>query len=80
MNLNSPLTQLHEGEKAKVYTLLSTGNMRRRLQDLGIVDGTAIECLQKGPKGDPIAYRIKGTIIALRLEDANNIIVTHHLK
>lgn len=80
MNLNMPLTQLHEGEEGKVSLLLSTGSIRRRLQDLGIVTGTSIECLQKGPKGDPIAYRIKDAIIALRLEDANNIIVSHQIK
>lgn len=51
--------------------------MRRRLQDLGIVEGTTIECLQKSPSGDPVAYKIRGTIIALRSEDANKIIITH---
>ncbi|MBE6021637.1 MAG: ferrous iron transport protein A [Cellulosilyticum sp.] len=73
----SPLPQLSEGQQAKVTALLSTGSMRRRLQDLGIVRGSTIECLHKGPSGDPIAYKIKGTIIALRQEDANNIIVTY---
>lgn len=80
MYLNTPLTQLNEGQKAQVASLLSIGTMRRRLQDLGIVNGTMIECLQKGPLGDPTAYRIRGTIIALRHEDANNIIVTQHSK
>jgi len=73
-----PLTRLQEGQKGIVSTLLSTDQMRRRLQDLGVINGTSIECLQKGPKGDPIAYKIRGAIIALRSEDANRIIVTHH--
>ncbi|MBQ1275182.1 MAG: FeoA family protein [Cellulosilyticum sp.] len=80
MSQNIPLTQLHEGQKAQVSMLLSTGNIRRRLQDLGIVAGTSIECVQKGPGGDPIAYKIRNTIIALRLEDVNTIIVTTKFK
>lgn len=80
MNSYIPLTKLQEGQKGIVSTLLSNEPMRRRLQDLGIIHGTAIECLQKGPSGDPVAYKIRGAIIALRQEDANNIIVTHALQ
>lgn len=78
MNTYIPLTNLHEGQKGVVSTLLSTDQMRRRLQDLGIISGTSIECLQKGPNGDLVAYKIRGAIIALRSEDANRIIVTYH--
>lgn len=69
------LAQLKEGEIAKVETLLSTGSIRRRLQDLGFISGTSIKCLQKSPAGDPVAYKIKGAVIALRSEDANKIII-----
>lgn len=71
------LTQLKEGQRGKVKALYVTGNMRRRLQDLGIVEGTPIECLHKSPCGDPVAYKIRGTIIALRSEDANKIIIAN---
>lgn len=71
--MNISLTQLNEGQIGYVSNLVGNAPMKRRLQDLGIISGTAIECLQKGPWGDPIAYKIRGTIIALRIEDANNI-------
>ncbi len=79
MNSSIPLTDLKEGQKGFVSHLLSNDSMRRRLQDLGIIYGTPIECLQKGPSGDPIAYKIRGAVIALRTEDANKIIITHQL-
>lgn len=69
------LTGLKEGESAKVCGLLSTGSMRRRLQDLGIVEGTQVQCAQISPYGDPVAYSIRGALIALRCEDARNILV-----
>ena len=69
-----PLNEITVGQRVRVSDVTSTGAMRRRLQDLGVIKGTHIECLQKSPKGDPIAYLIRGAAIALRNEDANNII------
>lgn len=69
------LTALHEGEFARVVRLCNTGSIKRRLQDLGLVEGTAIECIQKSPYGDPVAYGIRGAVIALRSEDAKAVIV-----
>ncbi|MDT8368564.1 MAG: iron dependent repressor, metal binding and dimerization domain protein [Longimicrobiales bacterium] len=43
-----------------------TGAQRRRLLDLGIVPGTRIVAEMPSPTGDPIAYRIRGALIALR--------------
>lgn len=63
------------GEKVIVDDILAKGKSRDRMLDLGVVKGTVIEVLQKSPFGDPIAYFIKGTVIALRNEDAEKIIV-----
>lgn len=69
------LTELQVGQTARVSDILSIGSMRRRLQDLGIIEGTDIECLHKSPSGDPVAYLIRGAAIALRSEDSCNICV-----
>lgn len=69
------LTQLHEGESARVIRLQNRGSMKRRLQDLGLVEGTKVECIQKSPYGDPVAYGIRGAVIALRTEDAQGVLV-----
>ena len=49
------------------------GSIQRRLLDLGMIKGTRIIPLFKSPAGDPIAYSIRGSVIALRKEDALNI-------
>lgn len=69
------LNKIQEGKIVEVKDLLSTGSMRRRLQDIGLINGTKIECLQKSPFGDPVAYLIRGAVIALRSEDTKNILV-----
>lgn len=70
------LTHLQEGESAKVASLLNTGSIKRRLQDLGLVEGTQVQCIQKSPYGDPVAYGIRGAVIALRIEDAQGILIS----
>ena len=42
---------------------------------LGLIKGTVVEALQRSPAGDPTAYFIRGTVIALRNEDANKILL-----
>lgn len=69
------LTALREGQRAEVRKLLASGSMRRRLQDIGLIEGTQVECVQKSPGGDPIAYLIRGAVIALRSEDSSDVLV-----
>ncbi len=70
-----PLNYLPLGKKARVRNLISDGSTRRRMLDLGIIFDTEVEALQKSPSGDPIAYSIRGAVIALRSEEASQILV-----
>lgn len=70
-----PLSFLPTGKRARVRTLTADGLSRRRMLDLGLILDTEIEALQKSPSGDPVAYLIRGAVIALRSEEASKIIV-----
>ena len=50
-----PLSGLSEGEDARVHALRLSGSIRRRLQDLGLVAGTRVTCIQRAAAGDPTA-------------------------
>lgn len=77
MNPNEiPLSQLPLGTKASVTSLLSDGAARRRMLDLGVIGGTEIEPLYKSPSGNPVAYLIRGAVIALRSDVSAKIMVT----
>lgn len=69
------LTDLKPGESAIMKALDSKSKIRRRLFDLGFLCGTPIKCLTQSPLGDPIAYIVRGTVIALRKEDAFCILI-----
>lgn len=71
----SVLSDLKKGEFGYIEGLELDGNIRRRLQDIGFVKGSRIECVGKSPLGDPCAYLIKGALIAIRKEHAAHIIL-----
>lgn len=67
------LKDLRPGQKACVTELSGEDHIKRRLQDMGLVRGTFVECVGKSPMGDPKAYLVRGTVIGLRDEDAQHI-------
>ena len=75
MNKQFCLNDIRPGQQATVSALLSTGSMRRRLLDIGLIENTVVECLGRSPGGDPSAYLIRGAVIAIRSEDCKNILI-----
>ena len=74
--MTSTCTTLYEARTGSSIQLTKSdvqGVMRRRLLDLGFVPGNTIEVLQRSPLGDPIAFRVNNTIIALRKEESSLI-------
>jgi len=63
------LAELAPGETGRVSSLAAQDPLRRRLIDLGLIQGTLITCMGESPLGDPRAYGIRGAIIALRRKD-----------
>lgn len=75
-NICMTLRQLQKSQTAVVSGLQLGGSMRRRLRDLGLSDGSVIQCAGVSPLGDPKAYLIKGALIAIRNKDAEKILVS----
>jgi DtxR family transcriptional regulator, Mn-dependent transcriptional regulator len=71
------LASVRSGERAIVQSISRAcrGAQRRRLMDMGIVPGTPIEAELDSLTGDPVAYRVRGTLIALRRQQADQILV-----
>ena len=71
------LSEISEDEKCIVKSIDANDDIRRRLQDMGLIPGTKIQCVFKSPYGDPTAYLIRGALVALRKTDADNIFVSY---
>ena len=71
------LNQLPLNTKGMIERLNCQGNIRRRLLDLGFVKGATITPVLISPSQDPRAFSIRGTLIAIRKEDANLITIDY---
>ena len=71
------LSDLEHDQVARVVKLNDscTGFERFRLLDLGVVPGTEIRRALDNPLDDPLAYWIRGAVIALRREQSDKIYV-----
>jgi ferrous iron transport protein A len=67
------LAEIRIGQIVCVKRLLVEGLTRRRLLDLGLLPGTEVRAIIKSPLGDPTTYVIRGSLLALRSEDASKI-------
>ncbi len=74
-NHTERLSDLRPGESGHVLGISKTchGAERRRLLDLGLIPGTVVEAAFASPSRDPMAYTIRGTLIALRQDQASRI-------
>ncbi len=70
---SATLADLDPGQSARVLRIAARcqGPQRRRLLDLGVVPETEITAELESAGGDPMAYRIRGALIALRAEQAS---------
>ncbi len=67
------LNDIHPGQQATVTRLTASGEMRRRLLDIGLTPNTCVHCLGRSPLGDPSAFLIRGAVMALRRKDCQSI-------
>ncbi len=71
------LSELNKGEKGIIAGISRScrGRQRRRLMDLGIVPGAEIKAELASVSGDPVAYNIRNTLIALRKDQSSKIFI-----
>ena len=62
-------------EEQGVVERVEKCSLSGRLTDMGIIPGTKIKCITKSPLGNPTAFLVRGTLLSLRNEDAENIIL-----
>lgn len=62
----------HRG-RAVVVSVDGAGPERRRIMDLGLLPGVEVTAQLNNPLGDPMAYLVRGCLIALRRSQTRHI-------
>ena len=70
-----PLHELKPGERAEIVWVISEPPMSLRLEELVFTAPALVTCILKGRRGHMSAYQIQGTVIALRPQNAREVLV-----
>ncbi len=67
------MRQMKEKQSGRIATVRASGELGRRLRDMGLVPGTRFTVKGRAPLKDPVALRIAGFTLALRNSEADYI-------
>ncbi|AFH49584.1 Hypothetical protein IALB_1878 [Ignavibacterium album JCM 16511] len=68
--------ELKHGEKARISDINSDNPSYKRLIEIGFTPGQEIELVNTSVFDDPMAFSIRGTLIAIRRNEADCIILS----
>lgn len=69
------LNGLKINEEAVIVSVNTDKDIKRRLMDIGFVKGEKVKLILKNFGDNMRAYKIKNTIMALRVKDSKNILI-----
>ena len=74
------LNDLAVGQKCVVTKISEKCRLLSRFTDIGLIEGTVVECVGESPAGNPKAYLIRGAVIAIRNEDCSEVFIEFGVK
>lgn len=75
MNSTNTLNEVKLNTEVRIKKINIDGNLKRRILDLGMIEGTKIKPVFRSPLGDPTAYEVRGSLISLREEETKKIYI-----
>ncbi|WP_320170388.1 FeoA family protein [Maridesulfovibrio sp.] len=69
------LRTMKKDQKGVVVAVTASGELGRRIRDMGLVPGTEFMVVGRAPLEDPVALRMKGFTLTLRNNEADFISV-----
>ena len=67
----STFKEMAVGDIAVVTNVSGSGQLRKRLLDLGLTRGAKVELIRKAPLGDPIEIQLRGFRLTIRKVEAD---------
>ena len=69
------LSEIKEGQTARILRVGGSGALRRRIFEMGIVKGTQVFVDKYAPLKDPLEIIVMGYHLSLRVEEASQVTV-----
>ncbi len=71
------LNEMKEGQSGRIEKIRGNGAVRRRILEMGILNGTEVHVEKYAPLKDPLELVVKGCHVSLRVEEASQITVSN---
>ena len=69
------LRSMHANQSGTIDSGSATGELGRRIRDMGLVPGTQVTIMGRAPLKDPVALRLRDFTLTLRNNEADLIMV-----
>ena len=69
------LRKMGVNQEGCIKAVTASGEMGRRIRDMGLVPGTRVLLVGRAPLADPVALRMRGFTLSLRNSEADYITV-----
>ena len=69
------MREMSDNQKGIIKKVSATGDMGRRIREMGIVPETSIQIQGRAPLKDPVAVKLRDFVLTLRNNEANSIFV-----
>ncbi|VBB47936.1 FeoA domain protein (fragment) [uncultured Desulfatiglans sp.] len=69
------MREMADNQKGLIQKVTATGEMGRRIREMGLVPGNEIQIQGRAPLKDPVAVRIKDYVLTLRNNESDRILV-----
>jgi ferrous iron transport protein A len=67
------LRQMAKGQEGTIHRVTASGELGRRIRDMGLVPGTRFRIRGRAPLKDPVAIRVRNFILTLRNNESDFI-------
>ena len=71
------LKEMKPGQSGRVVSIGESGQLKRRIMDMGITPGVEVKVIKVAPLGDPVEINVRGYELSLRKEEAARIEVQY---
>ncbi len=67
------MRKMKDNQKGRIVKVNCEGELRQRINDMGLTSGTEFKVIGRAPLFDPVALKIRGFTITLRNNEADHI-------
>ena len=69
------MRDMSDNQQGIIKRISTTGEMGRRIREMGLVPETPVQVQGRAPLRDPVAIKLRDFILTLRNNEANHILV-----